>query len=107
MYQIKKGTDGFFDALFVSFDHKDSDIAQKLFSERVLSKEKLDVLSVQYSDKRLTFKIVMHPGTNFEELSTRVQNKINVAAQLYGLLYGSGTSSDTYDWMNNLFGGKS
>lgn len=107
MYQIRKGSEGIFDVLFVSFDCNDGDIAQKLCRARVLSKEKLNVLSVQYSDKHRTFKIVMHPGTNSNELSTKVQNAINIGASLYGSFDGLNPNPDMHDFLNKLFGGKS
>ena len=96
MYSIRRGSDGIFHALYVVFDPGSSMIAEKLFHDRTLSKDRLKVLSVQYSKTKITFKVVLNPGQNEEDVIQLIQKIINIGS----LMNQSG------DLFKNIFGGR-
>lgn len=102
MYTISFKPEKCFDVYYVKFDESDRWNARNLADRRILSKEKLNAMSVQFSNAKITFKIVLSPGRSQREVMNQIQGMINLSSMM-GNNY-DGVDGKTAGMFNNIFG---
>ena len=103
MYTIERRYEKQFEVYYIKFDESDRWNARNLADRRVLSKEKLNALSVQFSNNKITFKITFMPGQNYERICNQIQGMLNLSSMM-GSNY-DGMDANTAGMFNQLFGG--
>lgn len=73
MYRIRKEINHGMNVYYVQFEKTDHTFAKLMAEKKVLNKEKLGCVSVQYSERNDSFRVVCIPGTDDTVITEKIK----------------------------------